>query len=99
MGKPMNIDLQKKLIRLREKVDEIIKDAHKQKEAFIGAINWGDLHCVEALYCVDEHGTETYRVLIEEAAPDNYDFNVFVVEQLSERFNADIRSFESRTEW
>lgn len=95
----MNKELQEKLIRLRLKVEEILKDASKRKDEFTGSINWGDLHCVEALYCIDEYGVETYRVLIEEAAPDNYNLNVFVVEQLSERFNANIMSFTSRTEW
>lgn len=95
----MDTELKNKLIRLRKEVEKILKDAHKRKDEFVGSINWGDLHCVEALYCIDEDGVKTYRILIEEAAPDNYDLNVFVVEQLSERFNANIMSFTSRTEW
>lgn len=35
----------------------------------MGAVNWGDLRVVEVLFCIDEHGRRTWRVLIEEASP------------------------------
>lgn len=36
-----------------------------------GAINWGDLGCVAANYCIDNDGREFYQVIIEEAAEEN----------------------------
>ena len=59
--------------------------AHDRQHEIAGAINWADLRCVEARYCLDEHGNEYYEVSIEEAAPSNVALYSFVVADLEER--------------
>lgn len=57
--------------------------AHKQ--SFRNAcINWGDLGCVRAFEWIDDEGDKGYRVLIEEASPDNGEFCAFVRDYLNE---------------
>jgi len=84
---------------IKFEVNRILKEAHKQKDKFPGAINWGNLKCVGTRYCMDEIGKETYLVLIEEASPDNSDLQEFVKEQLALIFNLSKDTFECRTEW
>lgn len=41
-------------------------------------VNWGDLDCVDAEYSESVNGGSTYRVYIEEAAPENEGFREFI---------------------
>ncbi len=50
-----------------------------------GAINWGDLFCFEAAFIVDDEGFSGYRVTIQEADPDNEDFQEWIQAYLKER--------------
>lgn len=47
-----------------------------------GAINWGDLSCVESNYLFNQDGDESYSVLIEEADSRNYELQKYVFEYL-----------------
>ena len=61
-----------------------------------GAINWGSLYCVEAWVMIEAQAGMSGSVLIEEAAPDNYEFQKFIIGYLSER---GFRDVGVRTEW
>jgi hypothetical protein len=47
------------------------------------AVNWSDLRCISAEYFVNDCGDSGYRVLIEEAAPDNAEIVDFIDDELS----------------
>jgi hypothetical protein len=48
------------------------------------AVNWSDLRCTSAEYCVeDDCGDNGYWVLIEGAAPDNAELVDFIDDELS----------------
>ena len=48
-----------------------------------GAVNWADLRCVEATFCINQDGEESYRVLIEEADPSAPALHKFVFNYLN----------------
>lgn len=63
-----------------------------------GAINWGDLGCIDVEECRSVHGpVTTVRVTISEASPDNYDLWEYMGTKLGEKF-PDI-PFDICTEW
>ena len=49
-----------------------------------GAINWADLHCVEAGHCRTSDGGEYLYVLIEECDPSQRDLHTFISQRLSD---------------
>ena len=59
----------KKLIKLQDLTNKIIDELQKEKDAFHEAINWGNLYCIEASFCINQEGFEYYNVLIHEASP------------------------------
>ena len=63
-------------------VEDALTLAQGKKGDFNGAINWADLHCVEA-GCMVTKGQKYLRVVIEEAAPSgNADLCAFVYDHL-----------------
>ncbi len=74
------------LTKLREATKRALKEAAKQPRAkFKGdAINWKDLHCIEAAFWTNDSGTEGHRVLVEEAAPDSWRLGLFVAALLEQ---------------
>jgi len=60
------------------------------------AVNWADLHCIDAQYCVHAEGPDAHVVVIEEASPDNSEFQEFIHEELAHMGFLDV---EVRTEW
>lgn len=63
-----------------------------------GAINWGDLSCVDVEECRSVHMNRiAVRVTIEEADPSNADLHAFMYEKLCTKFPDII--FEVSTEW
>ena len=76
--------------------EAVIEELQHCKPLPEGAINWGDLHCVEAFVRIGSVRGMSGEVLIEEAAPDNYDFQVAVNEGLKAR---GFDNVEVRTEW
>lgn len=95
------------VLRLIESAAEsAIKAAHAQRDVSRSeggpqrwfehaAINWGDLGVVEVVWCRSLTRT-WYCVLIEEAAPDNWEFQKFVADELAAGGWPDV---EVRTEW
>ncbi|BES72221.1 hypothetical protein RE428_32390 [Marinobacter nanhaiticus D15-8W] len=80
---------------IREAADKACDTA--QEAGVTGAINWGDLGCVDARFCIDEEGNGSFDVLIEEAAPGSIDLMRHVSEAL-----VDLKlawPVEVRTEW
>ena len=60
------------------------------------AVNWADFQCTCAEYYIDDLGNTGYRVLIEEAAPDNTEVVNFIDDELTMRGYTNI---EIRLEW
>ena len=76
--------------------NDACSEAFSDKECKVDAINWGDLGCVEARLCADEHGNTWYHVLIEEAAPGSNGLIRFVMNYLAEHEYAGV---EVETAW
>ena len=58
-----------------------------------GAVNWGGLGCTAVEKVKTFSGNDTsvgWRVLIEEASPDAYEFRTLVAEQLARRGNSGV---------
>jgi hypothetical protein len=67
------------LLRLREEADAACDAAYLAREEFsYQCVNWGDFGCVSAEHWVDDEGVEGYRVLLEEADPNNREVAEFV---------------------
>lgn len=62
-----------------------------------GAINWGDLGCVDVSWCKSVHGTESVMLMIEEVSPDCYTLRQYMEERMTLRF-PDV-TFDVQTEW
>lgn len=60
-----------------------------------GAVNWADLRCTEVLYCLRDDGDVFWRVVISEAAPENYRF----CEAVRQRLKLAMIVAEVVTEW
>lgn len=80
---------------IREAADAACDSA--QEAGVKGAINWADLGVVEVRFCVDEDGSATYDVLIEEAAPGSVELMRYIGSFL-ERLDL-VYPVEVRTEW
>jgi hypothetical protein len=74
-----------------------IKDDHHIGKTIEGAINWGDLHCCDAVHCRSVHDDdEWYEVLIEEVSPDAYKLGIEISARLAQQGFKDVRV---RCEW
>lgn len=98
------IGIRKSLHKIKAETNRILQEAREQKDKFpliyfLGAINWGNLKCVGTKHCLNETGKETYTVLIEEASPNNPDFQEFVEKQLAKRLNLSKDAFDCKTQW
>ena len=72
------------------------KHLHKHNECFKdGAINWGDLHATGCEFFIDDMGYSGFRILVEEAAPDNHELREFIQKKLQEKGH----TVEVRTQW
>lgn len=80
---------------IREAADAACDTA--QSAGVTGAINWADLGVVEVRFCVDEAGSATYDLLIEEAAPGEVDLMRHISEALDKL--GLVYPVEIRTEW
>lgn len=86
------------LQRLQKATEAILRDAYEHRNGNLsrGAVNWADLHCVAALRVENQDGEVSWRVEIEEVAPDAVDLQRFVHSKLEEAGFFDIEVF---TEW
>ena len=89
-------DLIARLVRLKDATDLAIADARRRKMQFDDAVNWGDLGCIAAEYVLDSEGTESFRVVIAEAAPDAGEFRRFIEEALGQ---SGFPAVDVATEW
>jgi hypothetical protein len=88
--------------KIRLEVDAILKEAKNERHKFTchgACVNWGSLICVDVMYTLHETGEEIWEALIEEAAPENHDFNLYIIRELSKRMNMPMSCLSSRTEW
>lgn len=81
---------------LRHEADIACHLAEGDDDSYIDAVNWADLSCVEAGFCVNDGGDEYYYVKIEEADPAAYHLREFISNWLKERGYDDV---VVRTEW
>jgi hypothetical protein len=91
---PATTALEAELQVLAGRTEEAIKAAHERNFAR-SAINWGDLGVLETFRCESAERT-WYCVVIEEASPDNWEFQKFIAEELAK---AGWDNVEVRTEW
>lgn len=82
------------LVALMEETNKILGDLEPGEVD--GAINWGDLGCMDALHQENVHGESNYRVIIQEASPDAYHLQEYVAKTLAERGFINV---EVDTEW
>jgi hypothetical protein len=81
--------------RLQASVDQAIKNAHRVRAKIPGAVNWADLSAtIEFAERAD--GDCFWRVIIEEAGPENPPFQEFISSYLERR---GFRGIEVITEW
>ena len=79
-----------KLREIQLEVDSILSNAYIDK--LEGAINWGDLRCVNVAYCQDVYNEVYYTVEIEEVSPTAYKLQEYVYYKLVEKYpDLDIR--------
>lgn len=84
------------LKELRAAGERAIESAKQRKSEIDGPINWRDLHCVAALRVEDDQGEVSYRVEVEEAAPDNSKLSWYVSQYLEGCGFPDVAVY---TEW
>jgi hypothetical protein len=78
---------------LQTTVNGILAQAMGERSRIGGAVNWGDLRCVDVeMSLIDGHVTVT----IEEASPEAVDLCRFVAKELARRGYEEIAV---RTEW
>lgn len=94
--KCVHSDLTEKLKRLRECCETGIAIAHNHKSEWNDAINWGDLHCVNAELVSSFDGDTSFRVWVEEAEPGASELIRFIGEHLARHGWG---SVEVVTEW
>lgn len=88
----MNVDLNS----LRSCAEDACQAAQERRAEIQGAVNWGDLGCVEARSWRDNYGTEGLTVFVEEADPGSVYLHAFIREYLADRGWAGV---EVATEW
>lgn len=86
------------LTQLKSDTETLLKTAAEFKDRFVkDAINWGNLHCVEACYVLDEEGKERYQLRIEECDPGAGELKRYIIKSLAPHYKDD--EFEVITEW
>lgn len=83
------------LKRLRSDTEAILNQFNLER-TIDGSINWADLHCVAAIYVMDDCGFTQLRVEIQEVAPGEMVLITPVSEALKKRGWSDI---DVVTEW
>jgi hypothetical protein len=66
------------LKELRMVASEACNEAFHKRAEINDAVNWANVSCVSAQYCVDDEGYPSYRVEIEEASPNCSGFREFI---------------------
>jgi hypothetical protein len=85
-----------KLKRLRRATDDAIGAVEMSGLQIHGAVNWADLHCLQAAWVSTDDGYSYAEVTIEEASPDAVEFQHAVEMELARRGWPDIHVV---TEW
>ena len=71
----------KELKQTTTRICELATDArHTFKNP---AVNWFDFQCTCAEYYIDDRGDTGYRILVEEASPDNAEIINFIADELT----------------
>lgn len=89
------VEIMASLAKLRTQVDVILTSL--DKGSVDGAVNWANLSCVRAAYCLGDDGDWFYLVDIAEAAADASELQCAVLNALHR--NGWKARVEVRTEW
>jgi hypothetical protein len=84
------------LTKLIADTNKILGEIFEIRDTMEGPINWADLSCREAAAGVMEDGKPFLAVWIEEASPDNYDFQNEIMMKLSK---LGYENVQVTTEW
>lgn len=84
------------LAELRSCAEDACQEAYENRAGINGAINWGDLGCVDARKWQDCWGNEGMTVYIEEASESATELHSFIREYLKDRGWSGV---EVVTEW
>lgn len=68
---------------LKQATDDAIRAAHRKRREISGAINWADLHCLQAAWVVTDDEYDYAEVTIEEASPECSEFHAFIHKYLA----------------
>ena len=80
-------------LKLQAVADEILAQAFEKRSEIRGAVNWGDLRCVDVEISLLD---DVVTVTIEEASPDALELCRFVAKELARRGYDEVAA---RTEW
>lgn len=83
------------LLALRQKASDLC-DAAASRDFVGAAINWADLKCYHAEWFQGDDGEAGYRIYIDEAAPDNSEFQDWIASELATAGWCDV---DVVTEW
>ena len=75
---------QTKFAEIRAAINAILEEAIATAPVQ-DAVNYGDLKCSNIEQVFSESGNDYYRVCIDEAAPDAWKFQHWILEQLNKR--------------
>lgn len=78
------------LSELRSCAEDACQAALQRKPGIGGAVNWGDLGCVDARHWRDCSGNEGLSVYIEEASETAAELQSFIYEYLKDRGYHDV---------
>lgn len=82
---------------LQKAADKICAAAYEKRHTFENAaVNWRHFKCVDAQFCISYDGAKSYRVIIEEADPENPEVRSFIADELAVMGFMDV---EVVTEW
>jgi hypothetical protein len=84
------------LIKLRAATDDAIGIVETSEPRVSSAVNWADLHCLQAAWVRTDTGEHYAEVTIEEAAPEAYEFQAAIAAELAKAGWPDVRVV---TEW
>lgn len=76
--------------------EQACKDVGENESLVHAAVNWADIHCIDAEVYLTAGGQRGLRVLLSEASPSNPQFRQYVADQLR---NMDYQDIEVVTEW
>lgn len=73
------------LRELRAVAEDAVSAAKDRMNEIEGAINWSDLHCIEARSWMNENGGSGLTIYVEECDPAAYQLQKFITDHIRDR--------------